>query len=106
MKKESLIGLAAIVMSCSPIMKDKLARGATNTLGGIYLCFEKEIVYKDSTILGLPIDEELQSMSRKDLCNYIDSLAQTEGFYELPSTTKIRMGAQLFKEYHKNERDD
>lgn len=101
-KNTTLCGLVAL-MGCSPVLKDKVSRSVTNTLGGAYLFFEKDIVYQDSTILNLPIDQDLQGMSRKDLCNYIDSLAGTVGFYELSSTSKIRMGAQLFREYKINE---
>jgi len=104
LSKTTLCGLVtALCISCAPTTKNVLARTMTNALGATYMHFEKDIIYQDSTVLGIPIDEELQVMSRKELCSYIDSLAGTEGFYKLQSTTKIRLGAQLFKEYHKNE---
>tara|TARA_Y100000310_G_scaffold343435_1_gene451041 strand:+ start:2559 stop:2879 length:321 start_codon:yes stop_codon:yes gene_type:complete len=106
MKKELITGLVALVMSCAPTLQDKIARGVTNSLGNTYLYFEKEIIYQDTTILGLSIDKDLQDMTRKELCAYIDSLSGTKGFYQLPSTSKIRMGAQLYKQYQENERGD
>ncbi len=65
----------------------------------IYVRLEKRLDYpNDHTILGLPIDSDLQTMSRRELCNYI--VANTPGngsFWALDSTTKIRFGCQMLR---------
>ena len=77
-------------------------------VGTLYIFVEKFRNYpneeKDS-ILGLPIDTDLQSMSRFQLCEYMDNYMPKQGFWELNSTTKIRLGAQLLKnsEYNKDK---
>ena len=48
-------------------------------------------------ILGLKIDEDLQTMSRFDLCTYMDQGMPKKGFWDLNSTTKIRLGAQMMR---------
>jgi len=73
-------------------------------LGDFYLLIEKRMKYpNDDVIMGLKIDPELQRMNRKQLCNYMDKTSGSEGFYDLPSTTKIRYGCQLLKQYTKNK---
>ncbi len=51
----------------------------------------------DSNILGIPIDEDLQRMSRKNLCRYMDVVLPQKGFFDIQSTTKIRLGCQLLR---------
>ena len=36
-------------------------------------------------------------MSRKELCEYMDTVLPDKGFYDLQSTTKIRLGCQLLR---------
>ena len=55
----------------------------------------------DSNILGIEIDKFLQNKSRKELCRYMDAVLPEKGFFELDSTTKIRLGCQLLKNYNK-----
>lgn len=69
-------------------------------VGTLYIFVEKFRKYPDEekdNILGLSIDEELQAMSRFELCEYMDDYMPRKGFWELNSTTKIRLGAQLLK---------
>ena len=40
-------------------------------------------------------------MSRKQLCRYMDAVLPEKGFFELQSTTKIRLGCQLLRNYHR-----
>lgn len=54
----------------------------------------------DSNILGIEIDKFLQNKSRKELCRYMDAVLPEKGFFELDSTTKIRLGCQLLKNYN------
>ena len=76
------------------------------SVGTLYIFVEKFRKYPNEekdNILGLPIDDDLQDMSRFQLCEYMDNYMPKKGFWELNSTTKIRLGAQLLKnsEYNK-----
>tara|TARA_R100000781_G_scaffold67946_1_gene42836 strand:+ start:786 stop:1052 length:267 start_codon:yes stop_codon:yes gene_type:complete len=69
------------------------------TLEKLYLFAEARVKYpNDHTILGVGIDEELQKMSRRELCAYIEENTPGEGsFWKLDSTTKIRFGCQMMR---------
>mgnify|MGYP005833538645 CR=1 FL=1 len=69
-------------------------------VGTLYFFIEKLRDYPNEerdNILGLPIDEDLREMSRYNLCTYMDSGFPKAGFWDLNSTTKIRLGAQLMR---------
>ncbi len=69
-----------------------------NVIGIIYVMVEQNVNYQDdSNILGIPIDEDLQRMSRKNLCRYMDVVLPQKGFFDIQSTTKIRLGCQLLR---------
>jgi len=69
-----------------------------NVIGIIYVMVERFVEYPDdSNILGIPIDEDLQRMSRKNLCRYMDVVLPQKGFFDIQSTTKIRLGCQLLR---------
>ena len=69
-----------------------------NVIGIIYVMVEQFVNYPDdSNILGIPIDEDLQRMSRKNLCRYMDVVLPQKGFFDIQSTTKIRLGCQLLR---------
>ena len=69
--------------------------------GLIYISIEKFIEYPDDgEILGVNIDNDLHKMSRKQLCRYMDAVLPKRGFFELQSTTKIRLGCQLLRNFH------
>ena len=77
-----------------------IVKWALYAVGTIYIFVEKFRRYPNEekdNILGMPIDEELQSMSRFELCEFMDDYMPKKGFWELNSTTKIRLGAQLLK---------
>ena len=65
----------------------------------VYVRLEKHLEYpNDHTILGLPIDGDLQNMSRRELCDYIvDNTPGNGSFWTLDSTTKIRFGCQMLR---------
>ena len=70
------------------------------TVGTLYIFIEKFRDYPNEerdNILGLPIDEDLQKLSRFELCSYMDQGMPRPGFWDLNSTTKIRLGAQLMR---------
>ena len=69
-------------------------------VGTLYIFIEKFRDYPNEerdNILGLHIDDDLREMSRFDLCAYMDTGFPRKGFWELNSTTKIRLGAQLMR---------
>ena len=69
-----------------------------NVIGIIYVFIEQFVNYPDdSNILGIPIDDDLQRMSRKNLCRYMDVVLPQKGFFDIQSTTKIRLGCQLLR---------
>ena len=86
-------------------MIDNLLKIILNLFGILYLVIERYIEYpEDNYILGMNIDEDLQDMSRKQLCKYMDAVLPKKGFFELQSTTKIRLGCQLLRNLTKEEK--
>lgn len=84
-------------------MKQKMIKSILELFGGIYLLIERHMEYpNDEVIMGLKIDSELQNMSRKQLCKYMDRVSGGTGFYDLSSTTKIRYGCQLLRNFTKH----
>jgi hypothetical protein len=70
------------------------------SVGTLYIFIEKFRNYPNEerdNILGLSIDSDIQTMSRYELCKYMDAGMPRGGFWELNSTTKIRLGAQLMR---------
>ena len=69
--------------------------------GLVYISIEKYVEYPDDDkILGIDIDEDLHKMSRQQLCRYMDAVLPERGFFDLQSTTKIRLGCQLLRNFH------
>jgi hypothetical protein len=69
-------------------------------VGTLYIVIEKYREYPNEekdNILGVPIDDDLQDMNRFDLCDFMNEHLPKSGFWELNSTTKIRLGVQLLK---------
>ena len=81
-------------------MKQRILQWILNTFGNVYILIERYIEYPDDdNILGMDIDEDIQRMSRKNLCRYMDAVLPHRGFYDLQSTSKIRLGCQLLREH-------
>ena len=69
--------------------------------GLVYISIEKYIEYPDDgEILGVDIDGDLHRMNRQQLCRYMDAVLPQSGFFDLQSTTKIRLGCQLLRNFH------
>ena len=69
--------------------------------GLVYISIEKYVEYpNDDKILGVDIDIDLHNMSRQQLCRYMDAVLPEKGFFDLQSTTKIRLGCQLLRNFH------
>ena len=81
-------------------MIQRILQWILNAFGTIYVLIEQFVEYPDdSNILGMDIDEDLQTMSRKNLCRYMDAVLPQRGFFNIQSTSKIRLGCQLLREY-------
>ena len=70
------------------------------TVGTLYIFIEKFRDYPQierGKVLSLKIDKDIQKMTRRELCDYMDDGLPKKGFWHLNSTTKIRLGAQLMR---------
>ena len=66
-------------------------------MGVIYVILDTFVKHDDSDIiLGITIDSDLQNMSRKELCNYVENKFNWDehSFWNLQSTQKIRFCCQ------------
>ena len=69
--------------------------------GLVYISIEKYVEYPDDNeISGVDIDDDLHGMNRQQLCRYMDAVLPQSGFFDLQSTTKIRLGCQLLRNFH------
>jgi|TARA_Y100000401_G_C8274193_1_gene199950 hypothetical protein len=83
-----------------PSISQRIIQWILNVFGIIYVLIERNVEYPDDdVILGMEIDEDLQNMSRKQLCRYMDAVLPERGFFDIQSTSKIRLGCQLLREY-------
>ena len=82
-------------------VSQSILRFILEIFGLVYISIEKFIEYPDDgEILGVDIDKDLHKMSRKQLCRYMDAVLPKSGFFDLQSTTKIRLGCQLLRNFH------
>ena len=82
-------------------MRQRLLRFILDMFGYIYISIEQFVEYPDdSEILGVGIDGDLHRMSRQQLCRYMDAVLPQGGFFEIQSTSKIRLGCQLLRNFH------
>ena len=83
-----------------PSFSQRILQWILNVFGTVYVIIEQFVEYPDDDIiLGMEIDEDLQTMSRKNLCRYMDAVLPEKGFFDIQSTSKIRLGCQLLREY-------
>ena len=81
-------------------MKQKILKNILNLFGLIYVSLERYVKYpNDKKILGLDIHDDLYKMSRQQLCRYMDVVLPKRGFFDIQSTSKIRLGCQLLREH-------
>ncbi len=79
----------------------RILRFILDMFGLVYISIEKFVEYpNDSRILGLDIDDDLHKMNRQQLCRYMDAVLPKSGFFDLQSTSKIRLGCQLLRNFH------
>ncbi len=88
-----------------PRLSQRILQWILNTFGTIYILIERNVEYPDDdVILGMPIDEDLLNMSRQQLCRYMDAVLPEKGFFDIQSTSKIRLGCQLLREHKQLKR--
>ncbi len=79
----------------------RMIRLILDVFGLIYISIERFVEYpNDGEVLGVSIDGDLHKMSRKQLCRYMDAVLPKSGFFDLQSTSKIRLGCQLLRNFH------
>ena len=84
----------------TPSMFQRILKWILNVFGTIYVLIEQFVKYTDDDrILGMDIDDDLQVMSRQQLCRYMDAVLPEKGFFDIQSTSKIRLGCQLLREF-------
>lgn len=76
-----------------------VARRLMGIMGSLYVWLDKRVAYTKeevSSVLGIPIDEDLQVDSRYELCQRVEETfdLERESFWELHSTQKIRFAVQ------------
>jgi len=82
-------------------MRQRLLRFILDMFGYIYISIEQFVEYpNDNEILGVGIDSDLYEMDRQQLCRYMDAVLPEGGFFDIQSTSKIRLGCQLLRNFH------
>ena len=84
------------------------ARKLMTLMGEVYVWLDKRVKYSEEevkTVLGLPIDNDLQTSSRYDLCRRVEETFNLEkdSFWGLQSTQKIRFATQQARNLKKTE---
>jgi hypothetical protein len=66
-------------------------------MGIVYIVLDSFVKHDTEEILGIKIDEDLQNARRKQLCDLLEIRFGLEknSFWNLPSTSKIRLALQL-----------
>ena len=72
-------------------------------MGVVYVIIDTFVKYPTDEIAGIKIDESLQNLNRKQLCKQMEmTYGLNEGvFWNLPSTSKIRLGCQITRNMQK-----
>ena len=82
-------------------IKQEIIKWILNVFGIVYILIEQYVEYPDDKkILGMDIDDDIHKMSRKQLCRYMDAVLPEKGFFDIQSTSKIRLGCQLLRNFH------
>ena len=74
-----------------------LIRRTIGFMGRVYVLLDKFLDHDTREVLGIPIDEDFQGMSRRELCRYIEVKFgwDDDEFWNLESTQKIRLCCQI-----------
>ena len=87
------------------------ARKLMSLMGYAYVWLDRRVEYSKEEVkevLGLTIDDDLQTSSRYELCQLIEKEFKVpkDSFWNLHSTQKIRFAAQQMREMKKPSKMD
>ena len=88
-----------------------LARKLMSIMGHAYVWLDRRVEYSQDeveSVLGLPIDGDLQTSSRYELCRIVENEfgLDRDTFWTLHSTQKIRFATQQIREMKKPSKMD
>tara|TARA_R100001224_G_C3983693_1_gene136817 strand:+ start:531 stop:827 length:297 start_codon:yes stop_codon:yes gene_type:complete len=77
-------------------------------MGVVYVIIDTFVKYPTDEIVGIKIDESLQNLSRRQLCRQMEITygLEEDVFWNLPSTSKIRLGCQITRNMQKKAKMD
>ena len=77
-------------------------------MGVVYVIIDTFVKYPTDEIVGIKIDESLRNLSRRQLCRQMEITygLEEDVFWNLPSTSKIRLGCQINKKMKKKAKMD
>ena len=84
-----------------------IARKLMSVMGNLYVWLDKRVEYTKeevSSVLGIPIDDDLQTSSRYELCRRVEETFEVpkDSFWNLHSTQKIRFAVQMSRNLKKS----
>lgn len=80
-----------------------LLKKILNFMGFIYIIIDNFVKYPTDEIVGIKIDTSLQDLNRWQLCREMEMTYGLDKnvFWDLPSTSKIRLGCQITRNMQK-----
>jgi hypothetical protein len=80
-----------------------LLKKILNFMGFIYVIIDNFVKYPTDEIVGVKIDTSLQDLNRWQLCREMEMTYGLDKnvFWDLPSTSKIRLGCQITRNMQK-----
>ena len=77
-------------------------------MGVVYVIIDTFVKYPTDEIVGIKIDESLRNFSRRQLCRQMEITygLEEDVFWNLPSTSKIRLGCQITRNMQKKAKMD
>ena len=77
-------------------------------IGVMYVIIDTFVKYPTDKIVGIEIDDSLQNLSRRQLCKQMEFTygLDEDVFWNLPSTSKIRLGCQITRNMQKKAKMD
>lgn len=81
-------------------MRQWIIKKLLSIMGNAYVWLDRRLVHIKGPVLGLVIDEDFESMSRKELCRFIEKRFKVDEdhFWNLHSTQKIRFCCQMVRD--------
>tara|TARA_Y100000590_G_scaffold366753_1_gene426311 strand:- start:81 stop:344 length:264 start_codon:yes stop_codon:yes gene_type:complete len=87
-------------------MKQWIIKKLIAFMGNAYVWLDKRQIHEGGPIMGLQIDDDLESMSRYELCCHIEDKfdLKRDSFWLLQSTQKIRWCCQTARNILEEEK--